>query len=91
MRKLLIALFLVAGLWAQEPLIQQARQAFRSGQLEKAASLAEQVLAQAPESVTAHIILGVIGAQGKQWSTARRHFEKVTELTPSDPNGYFYL
>ena len=91
MRKLLIGLFLVGGLWAQEPLVQQARQAFRLGQLEKAASLAEQVLAQAPESVTAHIILGVIGAQGKQWSTARRHFEKVTELAPSDPNGYFYL
>src|SRR5712692_3676331 len=85
-------LCLACGLLAQtERLLEQAEGAFREGDLDRAQTMAGQVLAKNPGSVQAHMILGVIAAQRRQWEAATKHFGAVIRLAPSGPNGYFYL
>ena len=77
---------------AQQPdPLEQADEAFRSGDTDRAAVLARQVVARDPSTVHAHMILGVIAAQKNQWSVSDRHFETVVRLQPANPHGYFYL
>jgi tetratricopeptide (TPR) repeat protein len=84
-------LVLLSCLTAQQDLLEQADEAFRAGDLKQAQVLARKVLAQDPRSVHAHLILGVIAAQNKQWETSNRHFQSVVRLDPKNPHGYFYL
>lgn len=80
------------ALWLmQAPLVEQADEAFRAGELDKAAALAARAVQQQPGIPHAHMILGVIAAQRRQWDAATRHFTTVIRLVPQDPNGYFYL
>lgn len=90
MRGLLLIVALAASLWAQDAL-QQADAAFRAGDFERASSLARRVLAADPNAVHAHMILGIVAAQRKQWDAADRHFQSVIRLAPAHPDGYFYL
>ena len=88
------ALFLLSAsyLFAQVGnLLEQADAAFRNGDPVKAASLAQRVVARDPNSTHAHLILGVVAAQKKDWNTSSRHFKTVIRLEPSNPFGYFYL
>lgn len=71
--------------------LELADEAFRSGDLDKAAALARQVIAAQPNATHAHMILGVIAAQNNQWEPANRHFLTVVRLDPANPHGYFYL
>jgi Flp pilus assembly protein TadD len=89
----LLALLLVAvSLWAQPGgVLEQADAAFRAGDLNQAAALAQKALAQDPRSVHAHMILGIIAAQANQWKTAEKHFHSVVGLEPRNPFGHFYL
>ena len=88
----LLAVFLAAGLSAQTPsLLEQADEAFRQGDFERAGTLARRVLARDPAAVHGHMILGVIAAQKNQWETSNRHFLTVVKYDPSNPYGYFYL
>src|SRR5690242_5649867 len=92
MKHLLLALILAACLFGQTvDVLEQADEAFRQGDLERAASLARQAIARDPRAVHGHMILGVIAAQKKQWDAANRHFAIVVKLEPSNPYGYFYL
>ncbi|PYV14356.1 MAG: hypothetical protein DMG07_12125 [Acidobacteria bacterium] len=92
MTALAIGFYAIFGLLGQsENPIEQAEQAFRSGDLEQAQTFARQALAKQPGSGSAHMILGVIAAQRQQWDAAKLHFRAVVRLAPSDPNGYFYL
>jgi tetratricopeptide (TPR) repeat protein len=92
MKRLALLLAMAAALWAQAGgVLEQADAAFRAGDLEKAAALARQALAQDPRSVHAHMILGVSAAQGNQWPAAEKHFQSVIKLAPTSPHGYFYL
>jgi tetratricopeptide (TPR) repeat protein len=92
MRALLISLCLAASLYAQaQSVLERADEAFREGNLDRAATLARQVLARDPNALHAHMILGVIAAQKNQWDTTTRHFEAVIRIEPSNPYGYFYL
>src|ERR1051325_7776850 len=92
MRALLISLCLAASLCAQaQSVLDRADEAFREGNLDRAATLARQVLARDPNALHAHMILGVIAAQKNQWATTTRHFEAVIRIEPSNPYGYFYL
>ena len=85
-------LFLAVCLFAQSGnLLEQADAAFRNGDTVHAASLAQQVIAREPNAVHAHLILGVIAAQNKDWTTSNRHFRTVVRLEPANPFGYFYL
>lgn len=84
-----IALLLIPALLAAQ--IEQADEAFRQGDVERAAALATQVLARDPAAVHAHMILGVIAARGNRWNESDRHFQAVTQLQPANPHGYFYL
>ena len=89
---LAVGIYLILGLLGQsETLLEQADQAFRSGNLEQAQTLARRVLAKVPGSPQAHMILGVIAAQGQKWDAANLHFGAVVRLLPADPHGYFYL
>ena len=72
-------------------LLEQADEAFRNGDPIRAASLAQRVVARDPNATHAHLILGVIAAQKKDWNTSSRHFRTVIRLEPSNPFGYFYL
>ncbi|MEP6537593.1 MAG: tetratricopeptide repeat protein [Bryobacteraceae bacterium] len=74
-----------------ESLLERADEAFRSGELEKAETLARQALARDPAAVHGHMILGVIAAQKNQWEVSNRHFLAILKLDPSNPFGYFYL
>jgi tetratricopeptide (TPR) repeat protein len=85
-------LWSVSWAWGQTgALLEKADAAFRAGDLEQAQSLAQKVLGQDPGAVHAHMILGVIAAQKKQWQASNRHFQAVIRLEPSNPYGYFYL
>jgi tetratricopeptide (TPR) repeat protein len=85
---MILFLLLPALLFAQ---LEQADEAFRQGDLARAATLAQQVLTRDPSAVHAHMILGVIAAQNNQWAVSDRHFQTVTRLQPANPHGYFYL
>lgn len=86
------ALFSVVCLFAQSGnLLEQADTAFRNGDVGRAATLAQQVIARDPNAVHAHLILGVIAAQNKDWTASSRHFRTVVRLEPANPFGYFYL
>ena len=75
----------------QSDAVQQAHQAFRAGDLKRAASLARQVLAHDPESEYAHMILGLIAAREGEWKAAIKNLEAVVRLNPSSPHGNFFL
>ena len=91
MKALLLWLFTVSLLAQSVSLLEQADEAFRQGDLDRAATLARQALTREPGAVHGHMILGVIAAQKSQWDTSNRHFEAVIRLEPSSPYGYFYL
>jgi len=65
--------------------------AFRSGDLNQAASVASRILAREPGSSAAHMILGLVAAQRNQWLAAEKSFGAIIRLEPSNPFGYFYL
>ncbi len=91
-RRLLLFLCLGPWVWAQvDAVLEKADAAFRAGDFPQAEALARRVLSQAPRSIHAHMILGVIAAQNKQWEASNRHFRAVVRLDPSNPHGYFYL
>ncbi len=79
------------ALFAQVSDIEQADAAFRGGEIEKALAFARRAIARDPGQVHGHMILGVIAAQREQWLAANGHFQTVVRLTPSDPQGFFYL
>ena len=91
--KPVLALLLAGGiLLAQtDALLERADAAFRAGDLETAAGLARRIVAGDPAASHAHLILGVVAAQKKDWAAATRHFETVIRLRPSEPHAYFYL
>src|SRR5262249_7826991 len=92
MRRFLISVCLAAGLLGQTvSLLERADAAFRKGNLDTAATLARQALADDPRGVHSHMILGIIAAQRNQWVESNKHFEAVVRLEPSNPYGYFYL
>ena len=92
MKLLSFAFLALSGLFQQPgALADRAEEAFRSGDLDTAQSLARQVLAKEPNSVQAHMILGVVAAQQQKWEAANLHFGAVVRLAPSAPHGYFYL
>jgi tetratricopeptide (TPR) repeat protein len=92
MKRLLIHFCAAVALLAQaESLLEQADDAFRQGDVDRAATLARQALQREPGAVHGHMILGVIAAQKNQWDASNRHFETVVRLEPSNPFGYFYL
>jgi len=92
LKRLLLATCLAVGLFGQTGgVLEQADEAFRQGNLDRAASLARQALARDPGAVYGHMILGVIAAQNHQWDASKRHFEAVVRLEPANPYGYFYL
>jgi Flp pilus assembly protein TadD len=88
----LLTIFLAACLGAQTPsLIEQADEAFRQGDFERAVILAQRALDHDPATLHGHMILGVIAAQKNQWDASNRHFQTVVKLDPTNPYGYFYL
>ncbi len=89
MKSLLVSLALLFQ--AGTSLLERADEAFRAGDLERAAVLARQVAARDPGAVHGHMILGVIAAQANQWDVSNRHFLTVVRLDPANPFGYFYL
>src|SRR5262245_41899022 len=92
MIRLILTIFIAASLAAQtSSLLEQADEAFRRGDFDRAGTLARQVLARDPAATHGHMILGVIAAQKKQWAISNRHFLEVVRLDPSNPYGYFYL
>src|SRR4051812_1227465 len=78
-------------LFQADTLLEKADEAFRAGELEQAATLAQQVIARDPAAVHGHMILGVIAAQNNDWAVSDRHFDTIVRLDPSNPFGYFYL
>jgi Flp pilus assembly protein TadD len=88
----LLLISIALGLAAQTPgLLEQADAAFREGDLERAATLAQRAVERDPAALQGHMILGVVAAQKNRWEAANRHFQRVIELDPSNPYGYFYL
>src|SRR6185369_10680040 len=88
----LLVLSIVACLGAQTTdLLEQADEAFRQGDLERAGALARRAIQADPAALHGHMILGVIAAQKGEWSVSDSHFETVVKLDPASPFGYFYL
>ncbi len=92
MKRALVALLVASRLFGQEEsLLEQADLAFRNGDLVRSEALAQRVLARNPRAVHAHMILGVLAAQKKEWNMSDKHFQAVVKLEPSNPFGHFYL
>jgi tetratricopeptide (TPR) repeat protein len=92
MKRQLIPWGIAVSLIAQTgSLLERADDAFRQGDLDRAATLARQALTREPGAVHGHMILGVVAAQKNQWEASNRHFETIIRLEPSNPYGYFYL
>ena len=92
MTRLLIASWFGVCLFGQTvDVLEQADEAFRRGDLERAERLSRQALARDPGAVHGHMILGVIAAQKQQWGVSNEHFGSVVRLDPANPFGYFYL
>ncbi|HTM47682.1 MAG TPA: tetratricopeptide repeat protein [Bryobacteraceae bacterium] len=92
MIRFLLVLSITGGLAAQPGgLLEQADEAFRQGDLERAGALASRAIEADPAAVHGHMILGVIAAQKSQWRVSDSHFETVVKLDPASPHGYFYL
>jgi len=92
MTRLLIASWFGVCLFGQTvDVLEQADEAFRRGDLERAERLSRQALARDPGAVHGHMILGVIAAQKRQWGVSNEHFGSVVRLDPANPFGYFYL
>src|SRR3954453_19649736 len=92
LKRLLITVLLASAALAQtDALLEQADAAFRAGNFSLAESAAKRVLARSPNTVHAHMILGVIAAQKSDWTVSIRHFQSVIRLEPANPFGYFYL
>jgi tetratricopeptide (TPR) repeat protein len=92
MKRLVLATFCAVCLPGQTGgVLEQADEAFRQGNLDRAASLARQALASDPSAVHGDMILGIIAAQKRQWDASDKHFEAVIRHDPSNPYGYFYL
>jgi Tfp pilus assembly protein PilF len=92
MTRLLIAAWFGVCLFGQTvDVLEQADEAFRRGDLERAERLSRQALAGDPGAVHGHLILGVIAAQKQQWGVSNEHFGSVVRLDPANPFGYFYL
>src|SRR5258708_33694763 len=87
MKALLLWLFTVSLLAQSVSLLEQADEAFRQGDLDRATTLARQALTREPGAVHGHMILGVIAAQKSQWDTSNRHFEAVVPVEPLKPYG----
>ncbi|HUQ93825.1 MAG TPA: tetratricopeptide repeat protein [Bryobacteraceae bacterium] len=87
----LIPWLLFCALAQSSTLLERADEAFRQGDLDRAATLAQQVLAGNPGAVHAHMIAGVVAAQNGRWEVSDRHFAAVVKLEPSNPHRYFYL
>jgi tetratricopeptide (TPR) repeat protein len=90
-RLLICGCFAIALLAQSESLLERADEAFRKGDLDRAAALARQAVARDPAAVHGHMILGVIAASRQQWAACTRHFLTVVRLEPANPYGYFYL
>ena len=82
---------LAAAPQPQVDLVQQADQAFRAGDLERAASLANQVLLQHADSEHARMILGLIAARRGAWKEAVGNFEALLRSDPTNAHGNFFL
>ncbi len=92
MKSLAAGILFVLSLQGQTAsLIDQAQAAFRAGDLDSAAGLAQRVVQQNPGSANAHMILGIIAGQRQQWDSAAAHLQTVVRLSPINPYGYFYL
>jgi tetratricopeptide (TPR) repeat protein len=92
MKRLVMAAFCALSLLGQTgDVLEQADEAFRQGNFERAESLAKEALARDPSAVHGHMILGVIDAQKRRWDASDRHFEAVIRHDASNPYGYFYL
>ena len=91
MTRFLLLISIASGLAAQTAELNQAGEAFRQGDLDRAAALAQRALERDPAALQGHMILGVIAAQRSQWQVCERHFQAVARLDPSNPYGYFYL
>ena len=91
MAKIVLVGWMAALLAAPPDSIRDAEMAFRSGDVQRAEGLAQEVLAGNPESVEAHILLGIIASQNAAWPSAIQNFESVIRVAPSNPQGYFYL
>src|SRR3954451_6767776 len=90
--KWLLLLFAAGTLFAQaDALLEEADTAFRNGDSDRAATTARRALARSPNSVHAHLLLGVVAAQKNDWPTSTRHFQSVLRIEPANPYGYFYL
>jgi hypothetical protein len=58
--------------------------------LERAAAVFEQVLAEDPRDPYANYCLGILN-QHKKYQSAGEYFRKVTEVDPDDPHAWFFL
>jgi Flp pilus assembly protein TadD len=88
----LLVISIAAGLAAQTAnVLEQADEAFRQGDFERAGALAQRAIDRDPGALHGHMILGIIAAQNNQWDVSNSHFQTVVKLDPSNPYGYFYL
>lgn len=70
----------IATLNRQEPTDSQA-----------AAELAQAIVTEAPDNLTARYILGILSFNEGQVEAASQHFGAVTQADPDDPYGWYFL
>ncbi len=69
-----------------DPTVSQIYQAFRSGHLEKAQNMLDQVLRDHPDSAKAHFVQAEIDAAEGHYELARAQLARAEQLKPGLPN-----
>jgi predicted Zn-dependent protease len=69
-----------------EPTVSQIYQAFRSGHLEQAQQMLDQVLRDHPDSAKAHFVQAEIDAAEGHYELARAQLARAEQLKPGLPN-----
>jgi len=71
--------------------MKQGLLALNSGDLQRAGSICQQVLALAPDLVQAHFLVGLVALEAKDRKTAFQAFGSVTKLDPDHAAGWAHL
>src|SRR5262249_37177578 len=89
--KLLLIAALTAACLLGQTVLEQADEAFRQGNFDRAATLARLAVAQNSQTPPGPMIPGVLPPPKNPSVSRPRPFETVVRLEPSNPYGYFYL
>ncbi|MEM6470715.1 MAG: tetratricopeptide repeat protein [Planctomycetota bacterium] len=76
---------------SDHPTLDLVSQAMKDGDLDRAGSICDGVIAEEPDNARAYLMRGVVHAQNADFQSAVNHFHRATQLRPDAANYHFNL